>query len=174
MENRFGEARTLEYNRQRAVEYAHYWAYKRNMAYLDFESLGGDCTNFASQVIYAGSGIMNYRPIHGWYYINSYNRTASWTGVNYLHDFIVGNLEEGPFAEQTGVRDIKLGDIVQLSFNGDGVFNHSPVVVAAGTPASVSNILVAAHSDDQDNYKLTEYEWSDIRFIHIKGVRAYL
>ena len=41
-----------QYDRNRAVEYAHKWAYGRNPAYYDFEYLGGDCTNFASEVIY--------------------------------------------------------------------------------------------------------------------------
>ena len=57
------------YNRERAVEYAHKWAFSRNPRYYDFQNIGGDCTNFASQVIYAGCGEMNYTPTFGWYYI---------------------------------------------------------------------------------------------------------
>ena len=52
----------MEYNRENAVAYAKKWAYGRNPKYYDFSDLGGDCTNFASQCIYAGSGIMNYTP----------------------------------------------------------------------------------------------------------------
>ena len=37
------------YDRERAVAYAHQWAYSRNPAYYDFSVLGGDCTNFISQ-----------------------------------------------------------------------------------------------------------------------------
>ena len=55
------------YRREAAVEYAKKWAMGRNPRYLDFENFGGDCTNFASQCIYAGSGIMNYTPVMGWY-----------------------------------------------------------------------------------------------------------
>ncbi len=47
--------------------YAHRWAYGRNPAFYDYEHLGGDCTNFASQCIYAGSGVMNFTPTFGWY-----------------------------------------------------------------------------------------------------------
>ena len=52
----------MEYNRANAVAYAKKWAYGRNPKYYDFSDLGGDCTNFASQCIYAGSGVMNYTP----------------------------------------------------------------------------------------------------------------
>ena len=41
------------YDRRAAVLYAHRWAYGRNPAFYDYEHLGGDCTNFASQCIYA-------------------------------------------------------------------------------------------------------------------------
>ena len=58
------------YDRRAAVLYAHRWAYGRNPAFYDYEHLGGDCTNFASQCIYAGSGVMNFTPTFGWYYID--------------------------------------------------------------------------------------------------------
>ncbi len=161
----------LPYYRERAVDYAHKWAYKRNPAYVNFENMGGDCTNFASQVIYAGSGVMNYTPTYGWYYIDTYNRTPSWTGVNFLYDFLINNKGAGPFAELVDVKDALPGDIAQLSFAGGGYYNHSPVIVDIKKPAIYNNIFVATHTDDQDNYPLTGYNWADIRFIHIIGVR---
>ncbi len=159
------------YDRERAVQYAHAWAYKRNPAYLDFHNLGGDCTNFASQCIYAGSNTMNYTPVHGWYYASSSNRTPSWTGVNFLHKFLVNNKGVGPFAENVDVGDVRVGDLVQLSFDGGNDFAHSPVVVETGTVPSIDNILVATHTYDRDYYALTNYNWVHIRFIHIVGVR---
>ncbi len=164
----------LPYNREKAVEYAHKWAYGRNPRYLNFENLGGDCTNFASQVIYSGSGVMNYTPVYGWFYISSYDRAPSWTGVNYLYNFLVKrDGGPGPFAEEVAMKDARPGDIVQLSFSGGDIFNHSPVIVQIKNPASYNNILVAAHTDDQDNYPLTGYEWVKIRFLHIVGVKQY-
>lgn len=43
------------YRRLNAVLYAHRWAYGRNPQFYDYEAIGGDCTNFASQCIYAGA-----------------------------------------------------------------------------------------------------------------------
>ena len=74
-----------DYNRRAAVAYAHRWAYGRNPAYYDYEQLGGDCTNFASQCIYAGCGIMNFTPTFGWYYIDANQKAPAWTGVQYLY-----------------------------------------------------------------------------------------
>jgi len=163
--------RLLQYDRGKAVQYAHKWAYGYNPLFYDFENIGGDCTNFASQVIYAGSGIMNYTPVFGWYYINLNNRTASWSGVNFLYGFLVGNMGQGPFAEIVDVIDVKPGDIAQLSFEGGGVFNHSPVIIKTGDPPELSNILIAAHTFNTDYYPLTNFSWVEIRFLHILGVR---
>jgi len=163
--------RVTEYNREKAITYAHRWAYGRNPAYYDFHNIGGDCTNFASQVIYAGSGIMNHTPTFGWYYINANNRTSSWTGVNYLYNFLINNKGAGPFAEEVDVKDVIPGDIVQLSFVGNNFFNHSPVIVHSGNLPKLGSILIATHTDDRDFYSLTNYRWVDIRFIHIKGIR---
>jgi hypothetical protein len=160
-----------EYNRYNAVSYAHEWAHKRNPGYLDFEKYGGDCTNFASQVIYVGSKVMNFTPTHGWYYLNSNHRTPSWTGVDYLYSFLINNKGMGPFAQEVSVKDVMPGDIVQLSFHGGNRFNHSPVIVQTGNIPSIDNILISTHTDDQDNYPLTNYNWVNIRFIHIIGIR---
>lgn len=160
----------IPYDRIAAVQYAHTWAYSRNPRYYDFENIGGDCTSFASQCIYAGCGVMNYTPTFGWYYIDINNRSPSWTGVQYLYDFLVGNESVGPFAEQTGVEEMLPGDVIQLNFDGSG-FAHTPVIVEAGSPATLDNILIAAHSMDSDYRPLTTYQWEDIRFIHILGAR---
>lgn len=41
--------REIPYNRIAAVLYARRWGNARNPAYYNFDELGGDCTNFASQ-----------------------------------------------------------------------------------------------------------------------------
>lgn len=163
----------IEYDREKAVQYAVKWAFSRNPQYYNFDKLGGDCTNFASQAIFAGGGVMNYTPIYGWYYINAQKRTASWTGVNYLFNFLTGNKESGPYAEQVDAKDMKPGDIVQLSFGGAPNYNHSLVVIKVGITPSMENILIASHSVDRIDYPLTNYNWLDIRFLHIVGIRKY-
>lgn len=159
------------YNRNKAVEYAHRWAYSRNPAFYNYDKLGGDCTNFASQCIFAGAGVMNYRPVTGWFYRDANHKSPSWTGVEFLRGFLVRTAEDpGPFAVETGIESVQPGDIVQLSF--DGVrFQHSPVIVSTGPVPRPDNILIAAHTIDCDNRPLNSYTYIKLRFLHISGIR---
>ena len=104
---------TFAYDRNSAVQYAKKWAYRRNPAFYDFSKIGGDCTNFASQCIFAGAGIMNFTPVYGWYYLSANDRTASWTGVEYLYNFLTQNEGVGPFAKEVPLSELEIGDVVQ-------------------------------------------------------------
>ena len=162
--------RLRPYDRAAAVLYAHQWAYGRNPTYYDYEKIGGDCTNFASQCIYAGSGIMNFTPTFGWYYIDANRKAPAWTGVEYLRNFLTRAAPSvGPVALEGTIEQLMPGDIVQLSFTGEG-FQHSPVVVSVGKPAAPENVLLAAHSYDADDRPLSTYEYKTARYLHITGV----
>lgn len=159
--------REIPYNREAAVAYARRWAMSRNPAYYDFEKIGGDCTNFASQCIYAGAQVMNYTPVMGWYYRSSYDRTPSWSGVEYLYNFLINNKSVGPYARVVSEQEVKPGDIVQLG-SANGNFYHSPVVTSTNPI-----ILVAAHTFDAINRPLSSYLYDTARFLHIEGVRTW-
>lgn len=159
--------REIPYDRNAAVAYAYRWAFSRNPAFYNFDSIGGDCTNFASQCIYAGSKIMNYTPVTGWFYRSASDRTASWTGVEYLYNFLINNRSVGPFAHEVSQREALPGDIVQLG-TSEGEFYHSPVITAVRP-----RILVAAHTYDALNKPLSSYNFGVARFLHIDGVRVW-
>ena len=157
---------TKNYDRPAAFNYARDWAFRRNPRYYNFDTSGDDCTNFASQCIYAGAGIMNYTPTFGWYYRNVNDRAPAWTGVEYLYNFLLGNKAEGPFAEEAPFNRLEIGDIVQLG-TAAGDFYHSPVVVAVRQ----NEIFVAAHTYDAFMRPLSTYNFAQTRGIHILGVR---
>lgn len=100
------------------------------------------------------------------FYRSVNDRTPSWTGVQYLYDFLVGNKGVGPFAEETTPDKLEVGDIVQLG-RATGDFYHSPVVVGIED----DEIYVAAHSYDAFNRPLSSYDFAQVRGIHILGVR---
>lgn len=157
------------YQRELAVSYARKWAYSRNPAYYDFSKIGGDCTSFASQCLFAGSRVMNFTPVFGWFYRSANDRTASWTGVEFLYRFLVSNTGEGPFAEESeDLSKAEIGDLVQLG-RGTGDFYHTPVV----TNIRNGQIFVAAHSYDAFNRPLSSYRYEKIRLLHIVGVRKF-
>ena len=158
------------YRRNAAVAYAHRWAYGRNPAYYDYENLGGDCTNFASQCLYAGGGVMNFTPTFGWYYVSANRKAPAWTGVPYLWNFLTrGQPTPGPVGVPCALEDLRPGDLVQLSFDGAS-FQHCPVVVSVQNPVTPGRVLVAAHSQDADNRPLSSYDYRAMRCLHITGV----
>jgi len=158
--------REIAYHRDAAVAYARKWALGRNPAFYDFEKIGGDCTNFASQCIYAGAGVMNFKPDTGWYYRSVSDRSAAWSGVDYLHRFLISNRSVGPYAREVTKEEVKPGDLVQLG-TAEGTFYHSPFITAV-SPV----ILVAAHSFDALDRPLYTYRFEKLRFLHIEGVRT--
>ena len=168
--------RKIPYNRQAAVRYAEKWAFERNPAYYNFDRVGGDCTNFASQCLFAGCGVMNYTSDLGWFYRSANDRSAAWTGVEYFYRFLVGNNDgtagigngTGPYAVETGIEGLEIGDFVQFG-RATGDFYHTPVVVGfqGGVP------LLAAHTYDALNRPLTSYSFARMRCLHILGARTF-
>jgi hypothetical protein len=152
----------IEYNRQKVFEYAERWAFFRNPAYYDFDSLGGDCTNFASQCLYAGAPVMNYTRDTGWYYINLNNRAAAWTSAEYFRRFMLGNNGFGPVAEKRNPFELEKGDFISL-MNG-GRSYHTLIVV--GFDGSMP--LIAAHTYNAFMRRLDSYYYDEATGIHIK------
>ncbi len=162
----------IAYDRTRAVEYAREWAYRRNPLFYDFSEIGGDCTNYASQCVYAGCKIMNFTPTYGWYYININDRAPAWTSVEYLYKFLTTNDNVGPYAIDVDVDMVEVGDLVQLRFLGKPVFGHTPVITKIDGEKVFDNIYVAAHSVDCDCRPLSTYNnVAQTRFLHILGAR---
>ncbi len=155
-----------EYSRERALAYARRWALSRNPLYYDYTGIGGNCTNFVSQCLYAGSCTMNYTPTFGWYYLSPAERTASWTGVEFFYNFITQNKGVGPFGREVAGDAVMPGDVIQLGRN-EGGYYHTLLVLSR----TDDDILVAAQSNDALDRPLSTYERDYARFIHIEGVR---
>ena len=147
------------YDREAALRYAHRWAYERNPEYYDFDGLGGDCTNFVSQVLAAGGAEQNYSQ-NGWYFNSINDRSPSWSGVNELYEFLVSEHDVGPRARVVDVSEAMAGDIVQLGSFENGYY-HSLIIVDS------ENMLVAAHTVDSDYRPLSSYNYDYFRILHV-------
>lgn len=154
------------YRREFAVRYAARWAFSQNPLFGDFRGVGGNCTNFVSQCVYAGSCQMNYLPLYGWYYISQNERAPSWTGVPYFYNFITGNTGVGPFGREVTADEAEVGDVIQLGRAADG-FYHTLIIVGF----SDDDVLVAAQTNDAYERPLSSYEYEFLRYIKILGVR---
>lgn len=160
--------RSFEYNRINAIEYAKKWALSRNPQYYDFHGIGGDCTNFASQCIYAGAGVMNYTRDYGWYYISPDDRSAAWSGVEYLYRFLTTNESVGPVGSNVDLNEIQLGDVIFLS-NGQRRY-HTLVVTGFDIDGE---ILICAHTVDSYMRRLDSYRYYSTFPVHIDKVNTW-
>ncbi len=163
------------YRRDRAVTYARAWALDRNPLFPDFSGQGGNCTNFVSQCILAGSCVMNYTPDFGWYYVSLNERAPAWSGVDYFYDFLTGapafesrNGGIGPYAAEVPREGIAVGDVVQIAATGT---DWSHTMIVSDLPED-GDILVCAHSVDSLDRSLSTYEYESVRFLHVLGVRT--
>lgn len=161
------------YDRERAVIYAETWALRRNPLFLNFAGRGGDCTNFTSQCLLAGSCTMDFTPNFGWYYISADDRAPAWTSVDFFYDFITEtpafaaeNQGIGPYGREVGVEEVELGDFIQLADEA-GDYYHTLII----TGFEPNDILICAHTDDSLNRRLSTYNYTSLRYIHIDGVR---
>ena len=155
-----------EYRREQAVLYARRYALVRNPLFYTFEGIGGNCTNFASQSVLAGSCVMNFNDIYGWYYLSLARRSASWTGVEFFYNFMTTNEGVGPFGRDIRIDEAEIGDLIQLQ-NDEGRFYHTLVI----TKIEGNEIYICANSNDALDRPLSSYEYAALRVIHIDGVR---
>lgn len=154
------------YDRVRAVEYARKWALSANPEFYHFAGIGGDCTNFISQCILAGGGVMNYAYPFGWYYNSSSDRSPSWTGVAELNRFLLRTGGgSGPIGKIVKLKEIEIGDLIQLRQNATH-FNHTLIV----TKIIGGEIFVCAHSNDALDRKLSSYNYFALMPIKIIGI----
>lgn len=155
-----------EFMREEVVLYARKYALTRNPLFYTFEGIGGNCTNFASQCVLAGSCTMNYTAVYGWYYLSINRRSASWTGVDYFFDFMTTNQGVGPYGRVITISEVQPADLIQLQ-NSEGRFYHTLVV----TKVEDGEIYICANSNDALDRPLSSYDYASLRVIRIDAVR---
>lgn len=113
---------------------------------------------------------MNHTKDIGWYYKNGNNKSPSWTGVEFLYNFLIKNKSVGPYGREVEILNLEKGDVIQLSFDGQ-LFSHSLIIIKIENLLGLDGIKVASHTEDNFNKRVTEYNFQKIRFIHIDGGR---
>ena len=111
-----------------------------------------------------GSNKMKYNLENGWYYNNGYDKSPSWSGVEFLYKFLTTNKSYGPRGIATSQENIIPGDIAQLSFSGTK-FEHSLFIIDTS-----NGISIATHTYDVLGKKLVDYTFAKVRFVHIENV----
>ncbi|PEF40940.1 hypothetical protein CON84_02940 [Bacillus sp. AFS094228] len=115
------------YDRMKAVQYAERWWNEFNPAYHKFTD---DCTNYISQCLHAGGIPMWGAPNKnkGWW-IRGKSWSYTWTTAHSLYHLLkAGNAIRTKRVESA--KELNLGDILCIDFEGDGRFDHNLIVTA--------------------------------------------
>ena len=81
-----------------------------------------------------------------------------------MYNFLISNQGAGPRGEETSIDKLKIGDVIQLSF--DGVrYTHGLVVIQNGS--NLANTLIAAHTYDVYGKRVADYSFEKYRCIHL-------
>lgn len=157
------------FNRTAMKNYAAANWDKRPSAWGNFDGMGGDCTNYISQIIYAGGAPEDKTGSYQWFYDGYSSRAPSWTGVNQLYSYLVGNTGTGPQGSSGsgGIYTSMTGDLIQFDFDYDSTYDHSTAIInhTTGTTAVTT---VTAHTNDAYNKPLSDYPGSQ-RWIKLNG-----
>lgn len=166
------------YDRQAAAAYADRYVDERNGAWPDYAGSGGNCQNFASQVLLAGGIPMD---IYGdavwkWYSDEISNspgaqgRSSSWTGVNQFVEYAAANTGYGLVAEtEAPYFSGEPGDLLHMGIDGD--WGHTVVIASAVTngQGEVVDYLVDSNTGNLRNYPASLYGYPEIILTRIGG-----
>lgn len=142
--NSYYQVTPMSYSTSSAVDYAIEHASGKKPTNPNFAAFSNDCTNFVSQVAWAGGKSMTTN----WYsrYISGVNweYTRSWTVAN---DFVNYWGKDYTFSTHSSfAKKIKKGDYIGVDYENDGKWNHMGFVVKKGTDGTY------------DGYKYCDYK----------------
>lgn len=147
---------TYYYDREKAKKYALKYAYNPNKDYFNYETYGGDCTNFASQCLHSGGIPFDRVGNYKWYWNSKEDRSASWVSAYAFREYLLNNAKDrdkfGVNAMECAFGDVTLGDIVQFANP-----THSMVVTGCLFEENKNidiwkdkyEILITQHSGDE-------------------------
>jgi len=157
---------TLAPRRINAVKYAdefcgaaseEVYGFKYNKKYRDYNSQGGDCANFASQVLFEGG---KFKKNSGWNY-DSGGATSSWLNADSFKRYMTNSGRASVIAHGSYDQIYKIsfkllpGDFIAYEKNAD--INHISVVTGAD---SNGYPLVSCHNSDRNRVPF-DLGWSN-------------
>ena len=161
------------YNREAAVSYAIKYALETNTKYKYFQlinNIGGDCTNFVSQCLYAGGAPMDYNNVRPWWY-NSGQASICWAVSHSLFWYLKVNLSLNrnkiKGLEVEDISKLEIGDIIFYE-NHKNIIFHSAIVTSFTESPDNKEPLISQHTFDLLNGPyLKSYDFKKVHFIKI-------
>ena len=167
-----------KYDRTKALNYAKKYVTSRNSEWSNYSEYGGNCQNFASQVVYSGGVPMDLQGDAIWKYYgdtlsetkSKIGRSTSWTGVTFFYDYAKANKGYGLCAEvDINPFYAEAGDIGQVGYNN--IYKHTVVIVGniKDNNGKTTDLLINSNSINLENYPLSGYVYPNKRVIKILG-----
>jgi len=167
-----------KYDRTKALNYAKKYVTESNSEWSNYSEYGGNCQNFASQVIYNGGVPMDLQGDAIWKYYgdtlsetkSKIGRSTSWTGVTFFYDYAKANKGYGLCAEvDINPFYAEAGDIGQVGYNN--IYKHTVVIIGnvKNNNGKITDLLINSNSINLENYPLSGYVYPDKRVIKILG-----
>lgn len=167
-----------KYDRTKALNYAKKYVTSRNSEWSNYSEYGGNCQNFASQVVYSGGVPMDLQGDAIWKYYgdtlsetkSKIGRSTSWTGVTFFYDYAKANKGYGLCAEvDINPFYAEAGDIGQVGYNN--IYKHTVVIVGntKDNNGKITDLLINSNSINLENYPLSGYVYPNKRVIKILG-----
>lgn len=158
----------LGYLRINAINYAKKYAIESNKSYEYFKvtnNIGGDCTNFVSQCLYAGGCEMIYNKKNPWWYNNN-SCSSSWSVAHELYWLLKTNKKnnlKGPKGiEVASFNSLKLGDLIFFE-KRKNVISHSSIITDF-----LNNVpLISQHTSDELNISFIK-SWDIYKYHFLK------
>ena len=168
------------YNRSAAVEYAEKYYHQRNNEWFNYSETGGNCQNYASQVLLAGGIPMDFYGEQQWKCYGDViydpeidetetpnGRSRSWVNVGFFYDYALNNYGTGLVSEITGnIFEAKEGDIIIV---GNGDLIHTVIV----SKVVDNHVFVNSNSIDMKDYPIDAYNYTNVVLVKILGYNQY-
>lgn len=169
-----------KYDRKDALTYAKKYVLNKNDKWMDYASIGGNCQNYASQVLHAGGIPMDTYGNSSlqWKHYdskidesnNKSGRSSSWTTVPAFYDYAKDNEGFGLCAKvDINPYYAEAGDIGQVGY--DENYRHTVVITGKikDENKKVVDLLINSNSVNLENYPLSGYVYPYKRIIKIFG-----
>ncbi len=168
------------YDREKALTYANKYITTRNPDWYAYDLVGGNCQNYASQILYAGGIPMDTvgsTELQWKHYSstldvsnNASGRSNSWTTVSFFYNYAKNNtgfglcsvVDANPFYGEAG-------DVGQVGY-GNG-YSHTVIVVGSikDENGKVVDLLLNSNTVTLENYPLSGYIYPNKRIIKVMG-----
>ncbi len=158
-----------DYDRDSAYQYMQTYIQQRNDTWAAYDTEGGNCQNFGSQVLFAGGIPMDEEGDAQWFWHDRVYLDLSWINVGHFMDYAQNNSGFGLVAEaDAGYYTGQVGDILILGAEG---MNHTTVITGLITDedGKTADYLLCSNTSNYRNFPASAYYYTKHWLVRILG-----